>query len=296
MKKVFSNKLAILVFMIPTLLIYVAFAFLPVLLSGYYSLLDWNGIGQGTFTGLQNFFHLFVGNTDGFTKSVLNSFILAGMSVFIQLPLALLLALLLAYPGVRHEGFFRTVYFLPAVVSTVIIAELWKKVYNPDYGLLNSVLNLLGFGPVKGEWLSDPSTALMCVFVPIVWQYIGNHMIMLYTATKGVSDDIYEAAMIDGANYPTICLRITIPMIKPMLNVCVTFAIIGSLKAFDLIYVMTQGGPMHATEVPGTLMYQTIFTLNQYGYGSSMAIFIVAECIVFTYLVGRIMNGRKKSA
>ncbi len=290
MKKVLCNKRAILIFMAPALLIYVLFAIYPIIMSVYYSLLDWNGIGGGMFVGLKNYVDLFVNNSNGFGSAVINSLILAFLSVFVQLPLSLALALLIINPRVKKERFYRTVYFLPAIVSTVIIAELWKKIYHPTYGLLNSFLGSVGLGSLQNEWLGSTKTALIAVFIPIIWQYIGNHMLMMYSVARGISEDILEAARIDGATHFQTCMKIIIPMIKNMIVVCVTFAIVGSLKAFDLIYVMTNGGPLHATETPGTLMYNTIFIQNKYGYGSSMAIFIVIECILFTFIVRKMMG------
>lgn len=115
-------------------------------------------------------------------------------------------------------------------------------------------------------------------------------MLMMYSAIKGVPNELLEAACIDGASYLQTCFLVTIPMIKDMIIVCVTFAIVGSLKVFDLVYVMTNGGPLHATEVPGTLMYSAIFQKNQYGYGSAIAVFIVLECVLFTFASRWLMN------
>ena len=291
MKKIFSDKRAIVIFLLPAAIVYAIFAIYPVIMSGYYSLLDWNGVGDAKFIGLSNYVKLFVGNNDGFGSALLNSFILAFLSVFVQLTLSLVLALAITYPKVKkQERFYRTVYFLPAIVSTVIIAELWKKIYHPSYGLLNGFLGMLGLESWQREWLGDTETALIAVFIPIVWQYIGNHMLMMYSAIKGVPNELLEAACIDGASYLQTCFLVTIPMIKDMIIVCVTFAIVGSLKVFDLVYVMTNGGPLHATEVPGTLMYSAIFQKNQYGYGSAIAVFIVLECVLFTFASRWLMN------
>lgn len=166
MKKVLTDKRAIVLFMLPAVLVYAIFAIYPVIMSGYYSLLDWNGVGDAEFIGLNNYVKLFVGNNDGFTDALLNSFILAFLSVFVQLTLSLILALAITHPKVRkQEKFYRTVYFLPAIVSTVIIAELWKKIYHPSYGLLNSFLGLIGLGSWQQEWLGNTKTALIAVFI-----------------------------------------------------------------------------------------------------------------------------------
>ena len=292
MDKVLKDKKAIFIFIFPSLLIFFITIILPIILSTYYSLLDWNGIGKSTFVGLKNYMNLFINNTDGFTKSVQNSFVLAILSTGIQLPLALLLALILAR-GVKGEGFFRTIYFIPVIISTVVIGQLWMKIYNPDYGMLNIILKNIGLGSYTKAWLADSKIALFAAFVPIVWQYIGYHMLLMYAGIKSVSPDIYEAAKIDGASEIKMATHITIPLIKPILQVCLVFAVTGSFKAFDLIYILTNGGPLHASEVPSTLMYNTIFNKYMYGYGSSMSTFIIAECLVFTLIIRKLFEGRK---
>ena len=133
--------------------------------------------------------------------------------------------------------------------------------------------------------MGDKRFVLASSFFPIVWQYIGYHMLILYTGIKSVPSDIYEAAQIDGANERQMAFHVTIPLIKSTMKVSLTFAVIGSLKLFDLIWVLTKGGPLHASEVPSTLMYTSIFSRMEYGIGSAMAIFIVLECLIFYFLI-----------
>lgn len=284
MDKVLGNKKAIFIFVFPAFIVFFLVAILPIFFSVYYSMLDWDGIGNGIFVGLKNYIDLFVNNTDGFSFAIKNSLILAVLSVFIQVPLALILAIIIS-KGIKGEGFFRTVYFIPVIISTTVIGQLWMKIYQPKYGLLNNILDSLNLDFLKHNWLGSPETALGCAFFVIVWQYIGYHMLLLYSAIKAIPKSLYEAAKVDGATNFQTAIKITIPLIMPMIKVCVTFALIGSLKTFDLIYVLTKGGPIHATEVPTTLMFSTIFLQNKYGYGSSMAIFIILECLVFTVLI-----------
>lgn len=289
MQKLLGNKKAIFIFIFPALLLFTVIVIVPIFFSVYYSTLDWDGISKGTFVGFENYLRLFQNNTDGFPRTVINSFMLAILSVGIQLPIALTLALILARE-VKGEKIFRTIYFIPVIISTVVIGQLWIKIYNPDYGLLNTVLRSIGLEAFAGRWLASTEQALGCVFVVIVWQYIGYHMLIMYASAKSISSEIYESALIDGANELTIALRISIPLMKPIIQVCVIFAVIGSFKSFDLIYVMTGGGPLHATEVPTILMYTSIFSKYQYGYGSAMAIFIIIECLVFTLVIKKLLS------
>lgn len=284
MEKMLRDKKTIFVFVFPTFVIFTAIVIIPIFFSAYYSTLNWNGFTKGIFIGLENYKSLFINNTDGFPRSVLNSFILAVISVCIQLPLSLLLAIILAR-GIKGERFFRTVYFIPVIISTVVIGQLWMKLYDPQYGVVNIILKAIGLKSLQTAWLANTHTALGSVFVALLWQYVGYHMLLMYASAKSISPDVYEAAMIDGASEGTIAFRITIPLMKPILRVCVVFSVIGSLKAFDLVYVMTGGGPMHSTDLPTTVMYTTIFSRYLYGYGSAMAVFIIIECLIFTVLI-----------
>lgn len=282
MDKALRNKVAICFFVLPALLWFLLIALVPIVQSFYYSFLEWDGITTPTFLGIENYISMF--QDELFYKSIGNSLILAVASIFIQLPISMVLALVLA-AGIKGENLYRTIYFIPVIISSTIIAQSWMKVYHPNYGLLNELLGAIGLSQFQNEWLANENTALIAVFIPMIWQYIGYHMLLFYSAAKSISPEIYEAARVDGANNRQIALRITIPQIVPMIKACVIFALIGSLKSFDLIYVLTRGGPLHATEVPTMLMYTNIFSKNQYGYASAMAIFIIIECLVLTLMV-----------
>lgn len=260
------------------------------IVSLYYSGLSWDGIGESKFIGFANYIRLFTNTQDGFLKAVGNSLVLAFFSVFIQLPIALMFALILA-KGVKGEGIYRTVYFIPVMLSSVVIGLLWQRIYHPTLGLLNVILETIGLESLQRTWLGDMDTALVSVFIPIVWQWIGYHMLLMYASAKSIPEELREAAVIDGATPFQIAYRIMIPLMKPVLRVCVVFAVVGSMMAFDMVFfVLTGGGPAHATEVPSTLMISTIFHKYLYGYGSSMAVFIVIECLIFTVLIQRFMK------
>lgn len=289
MDKVLRDKKAICVFVLPAFIFFFAMVIIPIFMSGYYSLLKWDGMSKGVFIWFKNYIDLFTSYNNEFPKSIANSLVLAGLSVFIQLPISLTLALILAR-GIKGEKFYRTVYFIPVIISTVVIGQLWSKIYHYEYGIVNMFLRGVGLENLVRDWLGNKGTALICVFVVIVWQYIGYHMLLMYSSAKSIPEDLYEAAKIDGASELTTAFKITIPLMKPILNVCVTYAIVGSLKTFDLIWVLTGGGPLKSTEVPSTLMYNTIFFKNQFGYGSAMALFIVVECLVLTVVVQKIFK------
>ncbi|MDD2970660.1 MAG: sugar ABC transporter permease [Lachnospiraceae bacterium] len=289
MNRVRRNKTAIILFIIPTLILFCTIIIVPIFMDVYYSFFKWNGMTAPEFIGADNYIELFSSKAMGFPRTIKNAFILAGLSVFIQLPISLFMAIVLAR-GVKWEKFFVALFFTPVLISTVVIGQLWLKMYNPQYGIINSFLRLVGLDNLCRTWLGDGRTALPAVFVPILWQYIGYHMLLLYAGVKSIPEELNEAAKIDGANSWQIARLITIPNLKPTLQVCTIFAITGSLKAFDLIYVLTGGGPAHASEVPSTLMVDMIFGRSRYGIGSTIAVFIIFLCFFFAVLIKKVFK------
>ena len=182
---------------------------------------------------------------------------------------------------------------MPVLISTVVIGQLWLKIYNPDYGVLNLLLRSLGLNSWTRVWLGDKNTALGAAFVPILWQYVGYHMLLMYAGIKGVPPELNEAAMLDGCTPGQVSRYIIIPYIRPILRVSVIFAVTGSLKSFDLIYVLTNGGPNHATEVPSTLMINMLFLRNRYGMGSTIAVMLIVLCFAFALLINMAFKEEK---
>jgi raffinose/stachyose/melibiose transport system permease protein len=261
----------------------------PIGASVYYSFFDWKGIGAKTFIGFANYRELFTSNSIGFLKALRNSLLLAALSVFLQLPLALALALTLG-KKIKGERLFLSVYFMPVLISTVVIGQLWLKIYNPDYGILNVFLRSVGLDSWAKIWLGDKRYALGAVLVPTLWQYVGYHMLLLYAGVKSVPTELREAAMLDGATDGQVNRYIVLPYIKPIIRISVIFAVTGSLKSFDLIYVLTNGGPLHSTEVPSTLMISMLFLRNRYGMGSTIAVMLIFLCFGFALLINAVFK------
>jgi raffinose/stachyose/melibiose transport system permease protein len=284
MNRLYKNKLAILLFLLPTLILFIGIIIVPIIMSTYYSLHDWDGYGKMEFVGFNNYVELVTNKAVNFPQALLNAVYFALLSIFIQLPFSLLLALLLA-KGRKGSRFFLSVFFIPVIMSTVVIGQLWLKIYNPDYGILNVALKGIGLESWTKVWLGDRSTALLATFIPTLWQYTGYHMLLMYAGVRSVPPEIKEAALIDGATEWQVNRKIIIPMIKPVLRVCVIISITGSLKVFDLIYILTNGGPAHATEVPSTLMVSMMFLRNRYGFGSAIAILLILLCFLFAIVI-----------
>ncbi|MDQ2086060.1 sugar ABC transporter permease [Herbivorax sp. ANBcel31] len=278
-----KNKLAIFLFMFPAAALFLMIIIIPIFMSLYYSVLDYN-IAESTFVGIENYKELFTNANIRFPKAVGNAMLLAVLSVFIQLPISLGLALLLA-KGIKGERFFLGMFFLPVLLSTVVVGQLWKKMYFPTYGILNVMLESVGLDNLARNWLGDPGVVLIAVFIPLLWQYVGYHMLLMYAGIKTIAPELKEAAKIDGATDGQVSRLIVIPMLKPIIRISLIFAVTGSLKAFDLIYVLTGGGPLRASQVPATLMVEQAFDRYRFGLGSSIAISIIFLCFLFAIII-----------
>lgn len=251
MKNVMSNKTVIALYVLPALFLVLFLIYIPMILTGYYGLMKWDGVGEMKFIGLDNYIKLVQDKL--FWESTWHS-ILLGLFSVLSLIGYLIVSLVLA-SKIKGANIFRKIYIIPMLLSSVAIAQLWIKIFDPMNGLINSFLTSIGVENVP-LWLADPEIALYAIFIPIVWQYAGFYIIIIYAALVNVPEELIEAARIDGANAFQIAYKIKVPLISGVLKVLVILAIVGSLKYFDLIYVMTGGGPGHATEVMASYMYK----------------------------------------
>ncbi|WP_438447659.1 carbohydrate ABC transporter permease [Gorillibacterium sp. sgz5001074] len=283
------SKLTIALFVLPCLLLYVGLVFVPIIVSFYNGLLDWNGIGESTFIGLDNFNRLLF-HDPVFWPAVGRTLNFALFSMA-EIPVALLVAILLNR-YVKKPNFLVSSYFMPVILSVVIIGQLWKTIYNPSAmgGMLNQILEAVGLDSWTHSWLTDPSVAMIALYFVALWQYLGYHTLIQFTGIQNIPSDIYEAARIDGAEGWKADWHITFPMNIPIFKISIVLAFIGSLQAFDMIMVMTAGGPAHATDVISTHMYNMSFLSMKYGYGSSIGAFLVVLCLVATVFINYLFN------
>ncbi|MBU7591713.1 carbohydrate ABC transporter permease [Metabacillus halosaccharovorans] len=283
MDKVMSNKLVIALYVLPALLLILVLIYVPIALTGYYGLMKWDGIGEMTFIGLENYIKLL---SDGeFWTSAYHSFLLA---IFSALSLIGYLIISLVLAGkIKGANFLRKIYLIPMLLSSVAIAQLWLKVYHPSNGLVNSLLMSLGIDNPPA-WLAEPKYVLGAIFVPIIWQYAGFYILIYYAALKNIPESLIEAARIDGANAFQIAYKIKVPLIAGVIKVTIVLAIVGSLKYFDLIYVMTGGGPNGSSEVMASYMYQKAFGTYDFGYGSAVGFFLLLICLVITWFIRKL--------
>lgn len=289
MKLTAKAKWAIAVGLTPALLIYIIFSIVPIIQSFYYSVMEWDGITPMHFVGLQNFIEIF--QDPIFWNSAKNNLYVVIASVLGQISIALVLALLLNRK-LKGAKFFRTVGFMPVVLSSVVISLTWKLIYNSQNGLLNSLLSAVGLDGLTQNWLGNPSLAMISVCITIIWQWIGLYFVIFLAALQNVPKEIIESAQIDGASEWKTTWKITLPIIWDSIILAVILCISGSLRTFDLIYVMTNGGPGHATGVMAIYMFKNTFVNSQFGYGSAVSVTIFFFSLILIFIVTRLL-GRK---
>ena len=272
------TKRFIVIGLAPALILYTLFVFVPVIWSAYYGFFDWKGIGEARFIGLANYAEVL--GDPVFWRSLKNNLIFVAASVFGQIPIALALAVVL-HKNSFLQRFLRSAFFIPMVLSTVVIGMIWQYIYHPQIGILNELLDRLGLSSWKMQWLSDPNIAIFSMVPPLIWSFVGLYLIIFISALQNIPSEIHDAAKIDGASGATKLFRVTLPMIWGTLQVAIVLCISGSLKSFDLVYVMTKGGPAHATELLATYMYNSTFSVYRYGYGSAISTTIVLISLLF---------------
>jgi raffinose/stachyose/melibiose transport system permease protein len=284
--KLYSDKLVITTLILPSLLVFFLAVFAPILLSVYYGFTNYNALGNPMFIGLANYAELI---KDGvFWLSLRNSLALAAGFIIIQHPLAMITAVILDRMGGKLEGIFRCIYFIPNVISVAVIAYLWRLIYEPNFGLLNTVIKALG-GEGAINWLGH-GNAIWSVLIVLIWHGFGWGMLIYYAGLKNISPELYEAASIDGCNQKQAFFYITLPLIRPVIQVNVTLAIISALKQMETVYLLTNGGPGNESQFLGNYLYKQAFNAFRYGYGNSISVVFIFICLGATVTLNRIFR------
>ncbi len=275
-----------ILFIFPGLAVYLIFMIYPFLNTIYLSFTNWNGVAETKdWVGLSNYARMF--GDGAVLKSFFNNVIWVILGTILPVVIGLFLALIL-WSGARGSLLFRTLFFLPFILPLVVVGIVWQWLYNPLFGPINKILDSVGLDQLSRGWLGEPNTALYAVLVAGIWGTFGFVVVVLLAALQNVDVSTVEAAMLDGANWFQRARHIIIPQIGPQLTMVTSITLIGGFSVFDLIFVMTGGGPGHASEVLGTYTYKAAFVQNQAGYGSSLAVLITVlsfvSAIVFVRL------------
>jgi raffinose/stachyose/melibiose transport system permease protein len=284
-----SNKIPLLIFLLaPAVVLFTFFVIIPVFKAAYFSLFKWNGLGPCVdFRGLKNFKVLF--HDTIFQKALGHNIIITVISLVFEIPLALYCALIICNKKFKLAVLFRTVFFLPYVLSEVISGILWEFIYNPQYGFVKEIYTKFLPGRSVPALLGNPSTVLGAILVAVIWKYFGFHMSILIAGLQDIPDEIKEAATIDGASEHQITRHIVLPLLRPTLLISVFFSVVGSFQLFDIIWAMGKGDPVNSAETMVTYLYKFGLQRFNIGYGSAVAVTIFLLCLVFSIFYNRQM-------
>jgi raffinose/stachyose/melibiose transport system permease protein len=283
------KTIEIVAFTAPALLVYVGFVLLPVVLAAYYSAFKWNGLGPlDQFIGIDNYVRAL--SDPVFIGAMGHNLFFVVASLIVQGPIAIGVALLLNR-AMKGRSVFRVIIFIPYVLSEVISAVTWLLILQP-HGPFDAVLDAVGLGGLRQLWLADLNVVIWTLLAIVSWKYVGFAIILFLAGLQGVPDELTEAAQIDGATWWQVQRHITIPLLGPTIRIWAFLSIIGSLQLFDMVWVMTGGGPANATSTMATYMIQFGFQRSQLGFGSAIAVILFIISFTFALLYQRFVLRR----
>jgi len=283
------KSLEIVLFVAPALLVYVGFVLLPVVLAAYYSVFKWNGLGPlEDFVGIDNYVRAL--SDPVFIGAMGHNLFFVVASLIVQGPIALGVALLLNR-AIKGRSVFRVIIFIPYVLSEVISAVAWLLILQPR-GPFDAVMEAVGLGGLRQLWLADLDVVIWTLLAVISWKYVGFAIILFLAGLQGVPDELTEAAQIDGASWWQVQRHITIPLLGPTIRIWAFLSIIGSLQLFDMVWVMTGGGPANASSTMATYMIQFGFQRSQLGFGSAIAVILFIVSFTFALVYQRFVLRR----
>jgi len=278
-------------FAAPALAIYALIVIYPSLAGAAYAFTDWTGIGSAHWVGLDNFKTLFT--DDQSFSSLVNTLKLTVVVVIVQNTIGLLLALGV-HTLIKSRHLLRTVFFAPAVLSPIVLAFLWKYMFNPapDAGL-NALLGFLGLDFLQQNWLGDPSVALWAIAITVIWQFTGYSMVIFLAALQSIPAELEEAATLDGADRYQRFRHVIFPLIAPAVTINLTLSTIGGLKIFDQVFAITNGGPGYATETLSTLIYRNAFQFGEFAYSTALALMLTVFVAVVSGAQYRLLRSQE---
>lgn len=290
MKK--NDGVSAIFFLTPTVIIFVTFILFPVIFSFYLSFHEWNMFSnEATYVGLDNYSKMF--QSEEFWSVLKNTGIYTLGTVPLNMALALLVAIALN-KKIKGKKFLRTAFFAPVIISPVAAAVIWRWIYDPNYGLLNYGISFFGVDSIN--WLNDPTAAMFALIIMGVWKTFGINMVLFSAGLQGIPETYYEAAEIDGAGKWSKFWKITVPMLAPTTFFIMIMSMISSFQVFDLVYVLTSGGPLGSTKVLVFFVYEYAFKFFEMGYASAAAYVLFAILIALTMLQVRFMKNRTHGA
>ena len=281
LSQAWRKRLEIIFFVAPALLLFAAFVVVPVIQAVRYSTYNWNGLGpMDNFVGLENYKNAL--RDQVFTDAVMHNLVIIVLSIVIQLPLGLAIALLLNRE-MWGRGVMRVVVFAPYVLAEVVAGVVWLMLLQPG-GVVDATFDSIGLGNLTQLWLGDPDVALYTVMAVLTWKYLGLAIILFLAGLQGVSAELYEAGQLDGASWWQVQRWITIPLLGPTIRTWVFLSMIGALQLFDMVWILTQGGPANSTMTMATYLINQGTDRSLYGYASAVAVLLFGISLVLAVI------------
>lgn len=278
----------------PAFLLFTVFVIAPIFQAAAYSLFRWDGLQPlVNFRGLKNF--ELVLTDPVFLNAILHNLYIVAISILIEIPLALACALAVSKSNSKFAVFFRTVFFLPYVLSEVIAGVLWQFIYHPEYGLVRAVSESLFPTVTSPALLGNPDTTLWAIMIVIIWKYFGLHMTILIAGLQDIPVELREAAKIDGCSGRQTFRYVVLPLLRPTILLSVFFSVIGSLQIFDMVWAMGKGDPVNSAETMVTYLYKFGMLRQQLGYGAAVAVVIFLVCLIFSIVYQRLLVREERS-
>ena len=272
-------------YLLPAFAVFAAFVLAPLGRSFWLSLYEWDGVSPGTWAGLDNYADLV--SDPALRRAFLHAFVLIVFYALLPVVIGLLLAGVMARVQVRGLAFFRTILFLPQVIAMVVVAVMWRMIYDPQNGALNELLRAVGLGSLAQSWLGDFDVALPAVGLVGTWVYYGLAMVLLTAGVQKIPPSLYDAARVDGAGIVREFFAVTLPALRGEIAVALTLTTIAALRNFDLVYITTKGGPGDATSVPAFQVYSRAFESGQVGSAAAIGICLTAVIFVITFAINQ---------
>ncbi len=293
MKKVLGNKRYIFILSAPALILMAAFVLYPLINILIMSVQETNGLSPAVFVGFENFIKIF--QDSSFIKANIWSLGLCLLAVIFNAILAITVSILLSTLSPRAQKILRTAFIIPLVLSISVVSQLWLAIYHADWGLLNSLLEKIGLGFLRNDWLSNSDTAMICIAIVGMWWSFGLDLLLSYSGIKAIPESYFEAAQLDGASFPATVRYITLPLLKNVAKTCVTVSAVGGLYTFPQVYIMTGGGPGDMTTTIMMYMYKQAFSNMRYGQAAAVGVVAIIETCIVLGIIGWIFKRGKYS-
>ncbi|MFD0714746.1 carbohydrate ABC transporter permease [Paenibacillus sp. GCM10027626] len=290
MSRLAKRRLFVTIFLAPTFLFFSLFTLYPILKGMHISLYDWSGGSKKMkFIGLDNYRELL--QDPIIWTAIKNDYFLVIGKVIGIIALATLFAVAITRFNIRGSGFYRVIFFIPNIISVVVIGVLWRYIYNPNTGFLNAFLSLFTDEPVQKAWLGEPGSAMWSLLWPSIWAGIGFYMILLIASILSIPKDLYEAADLDGATQGRQFWTVTVPLVWEQMKVSILHIVMTTLNgSFIIVWIMTEGGPDNSTQVMGSYLYQMGFRQYHMGYASAIGVLILVLSLITTVVLQRLLR------